>query len=212
MDRKWLGCYYWRLLWQIYPSNVVKEDVLFLASFPCERISDMRCFCHQKLIWIGLISENVSLRVISVVESFMLLSLIWTIHWFLWSITAIRGAYGFCFCQEWALHMTINLHEPLNIMLKFSHFFFFFCNINHNSFLLSPPSPPPRHWLKIFPLQSLLEATDLSSFPTETHIIPPPSPFPQLTPGVKYLLVTVEIQQTNNSLLGPWPGSTVTSV
>ena len=144
MDRKWLGCYYWRLLWQIYPSNVVKEDVLFLASFPCERISDMRCFCHQKLIWIGLISENVSLRVIIVVESFMLLSLIWTIHWYLWSITAIRGAYGFCFCQEWALHITINLHEPLNIMLKFSHFLFFFLILTTTVFLsLSPPTPHP---------------------------------------------------------------------
>ena len=208
MDRKWLGCYYWRLLWQIYPSNVDKEDFLFLASFPCERISDMRCFCHQKLIWIGLISENVSLRVISVVESFMLLSLIWTIHWFLWSITAIRGAYGFCFCQEWALHITINLHEPLNIMLKFSHFLFF-CNINHNSFLLFLP-PPPRHWLNF-----LLEASVrgdwslLLSYRNPYH--PSPLPLPPI-PGVKYLLVTVEIQQTNNSLLGPWPGSTVTSV
>ena len=95
--------------------------------------------------------------------------------------------------------------------VKVFSFFLFFCNINHNSFLLSLPLPP-RHWLKIFPLQSLLEATDLSSFPTETHIIPPPSPFPQLTPGDKYLLVTVEIQQANNSLLGPWPGSTVTGV
>ena len=107
--------------------------------------------------------------------------------------------------------MTINLHEPLNIMLKFSHFFFFFVILTTTVFS-SLPLPPPRHWLKIFLLQSLLEATDLSSFPTETHIIPPPSPFPQLTPGVKYLLVTVEIQQTNNSLLGPWPGSTVTGV
>ena len=168
-------------------------------------------FLSPKLIRIGLISENVSLRVISVVESFMLLSLIWTIHWFLWSITAIRGAYGFCFCQEWALHMTINLHEPLNIMLKFSHFFSFFVILTTTVFSSLSPFPP-RHWLKLFPLQSLLEATDLSSFPTETHIIPPPSPFPQLTPGDKYLLVTVEIQQANNSLLGPWPGSTVTGV
>ena len=100
--------------------------------------------------------------------------------------------------------------------VKVFSFFLFFVILTttvFSSLSLSPPHPPPpRHWLKIFPLQSLLEATDLSSFPTETHIIPPPSPFPQLTPGVKYLLVTVEIQQTNNSLLGPWPGSTVTGV
>ena len=39
---------------------------------------------------------------------------------------SIRGACGFCYYrQERALYMNINLHVPLNIMLKFSHFFFF---------------------------------------------------------------------------------------
>ena len=34
------------------------------------RISDMRDFCRQKLIWIGPILGNVSLRVISAVAKF----------------------------------------------------------------------------------------------------------------------------------------------
>ena len=177
MDRKWLGCYYLRFLWQIYPSNVVKEDFSFLASFPCERVADMRCFCHQKLIWIGLISEKC---IISVVESFMLLSLIWTIHWFLWSITAIRGAYGFCFCQEWALHMTINLHEPLNIMLKFSHFFFFFVILTKTVFSslpLSPPPPPPS-LAKNFPAPKSVRGdwSLLLSYRNPYHPFPLPLP------------------------------------
>ena len=41
-----------------------------LASFPCKRSSDMRGSRLQKLIWIDPISENVSLRVISVVAKF----------------------------------------------------------------------------------------------------------------------------------------------
>ena len=39
-------------------------------------------------------------------------------------------------------------------------------------------SPTFLHWLKIFPLQTLLEAIDPSSFSTETHMNPPPSPVP----------------------------------
>ena len=47
-----------------------KRSFLFLTSFPCKRSSDMRGSRLQKLIWIGTISENVSLRVISVVAKF----------------------------------------------------------------------------------------------------------------------------------------------
>ena len=63
------------------------------------------------------------------------------------------------------------------------------------------------HWPKIFPLQTLSEATDPPSFSTETRVIPPPLPS---TPGDKYWLVTDGVKQTNNSFSGPWPGSTVT--
>ena len=41
------------------------------------------------------------------------------------------------------------------------------------------------HWPKIFPLQTLSEATDPPSFSTETRVIPPPPP-PPSTPGDKY--------------------------
>ena len=39
----------WLLLLKAFVANLPKqeEDFLFLASFPCERVADMRCFCHQ---------------------------------------------------------------------------------------------------------------------------------------------------------------------
>ena len=52
-----------------FPSIVVYEDFLFLALFLCQRISDMRASSLQEWYWIGPISENVSLRVISVVSA-----------------------------------------------------------------------------------------------------------------------------------------------
>ena len=88
MNRKWLGCYVWRLLSKIFLSNVVKEDLLFLASFLCQRVSDMRGSRHQNSIWIGPISENVSLRVISVVAKFHAFIINLNNSVFFWSITA----------------------------------------------------------------------------------------------------------------------------
>ena len=56
-----------------FPKQCHQRGFLFLASFPCQRISDMRGFRHQKLIWIGPISENFSFRVISVVANLSLI-------------------------------------------------------------------------------------------------------------------------------------------
>ena len=69
-------------------SNVVKEDFLFLASFPYYRISDKRGSRHQKLIWIGPISENVSHMVTSVVAKFHAFIINLNNSVFFWSITA----------------------------------------------------------------------------------------------------------------------------
>ena len=53
---------------------------------------------------------------------------------------SIRGACGFCYYrQERALYMNINLHVPLNIMLKFSHFFFLFIAILITTFFSTSP-------------------------------------------------------------------------
>ena len=59
----------WRLLSEISLSSVVKGD-FFILTHVSTLANDMRGSRHQKLIWIGPISENVSLRVISVVAKF----------------------------------------------------------------------------------------------------------------------------------------------
>ena len=50
--------------------RLLRGFFLFLASFPYWRISNMRGSRHQKLIWIGPMSRNISLGVISVVAKF----------------------------------------------------------------------------------------------------------------------------------------------
>ena len=54
---------------------MVKEDFLIL-SLVSMSANDMLGSRHQKLIWIGPISENISLRVVSVMAKFQSLSLI----------------------------------------------------------------------------------------------------------------------------------------
>ena len=72
---------------EISLSSVVKGD-FFILTLVSTLANDMRGSRHQKLIWIGPISENVSLRVIGVVAKFHAFIIDFNNSVSFWSITA----------------------------------------------------------------------------------------------------------------------------
>ena len=59
-----------------FPQEMWLKRIFLILSLVSMLANDMRGSRHQKLIWIGPISENISLRVVSVVVKFQSLSLI----------------------------------------------------------------------------------------------------------------------------------------
>ena len=59
-----------------FPQAMWLKRIFLILSLVSMLANDMRGSRHQKLIWIGPISENIGLRVVSVMAKFQSLSLI----------------------------------------------------------------------------------------------------------------------------------------